>query len=159
MKPTKAIFIGLDNVLIHTKSGNRFPLHSNDWELDIFVIDLIKVYTDNKYLPIIVTNQDSVRDGVVSEKVFLSKMLNICEKLETYLEIEENTVNFLYCIEDGERRIPNNGLIVEAVQEYNVSLEDSVMIGGNELTKRFSEFCYIGKYIDNNDALKLDCRI
>lgn len=156
MTNNKALFIGFDNVLINTKSGRKFPLHSNDWELNMFAVDAIKHYTSKGYIPIIITNQDGVKDGYIHEKTFLNKIITICKKIESLLSMEEGSISFFYCIEEGDRRVPNNGLIIEALQEYDIILKDSIMIGGNELNVDFSNFCYIGEYIDSNDLPKRD---
>lgn len=157
MNKTKALFIEFDNVLINTKSGKRFPLHSEDWELNMDVVAAIKFYFNNGYCPMIITNQDSVRDGYVHEKVFLNKILNVCEKLDKFIDEGGNCCTaFFYCIEDGNRRIPNNGLVIEAVEDFNVSLKDSITIGGNVINEAFSKSCFIGKHIDYNDIPKFD---
>lgn len=157
----KALFIGFDDVLITTKSGKRFPIHSEDWELNEYVIEAIKYYLSKGFMSFIVTNQDRVRDGFELESVFLYKITSVCEKIEEIINtgINKSFMGFHYCIEDGDRRIPNNGMIIEIIQDFNISLKESIAIGGNEFDADFSNSCFIGKYIDCNDLPKLDFRI
>lgn len=154
----KAVFVGFDNVLINTISGKRFPIHSDDWELDVYIVEALKYFYNKRYLIIIITNQDSVRDGYVHEKVFLDKINRVCDKLDSTIDEGSGKCKtaFFYCIEDGNRRVPNNGMIIEALEDFEVSLKDSIMIGGNELNESFSKSCFIGKYIDCNDIPKLN---
>lgn len=157
MNKMKGLFIEFDDVLISTKSGKRFPLHSEDWQLNVEVVDAIKFYYNKGYYPIIITNQDSVKDGYVHEKVFLKKINNVCEKLDALIdESGKCCTAFFYSTEEGNRRIPNNGLIIEAIEDFDIVLKDSIMIGGNLLTEAFSKSCFIGKYIYYNDIPKFD---
>jgi histidinol phosphatase-like enzyme len=78
----KALFLTLDNTLIFTKSGQKFPVHSKDWIINIDIFDTVKKYYKEEYKVIIIDNKDSVAHGYVDMKVFDEKLCEILEILE-----------------------------------------------------------------------------
>lgn len=125
----KALFVALDNTLITTNSGNKYPIHSEDWKFMPNILDAIKSYSNHGYRIIIISNQKEITQGIINEKVFIKKIEKICSKLEKNLKLEKNSVIYTYCKDiDSFNTMPNPGMAYELAVEYEISLLNSVMI-------------------------------
>lgn len=137
----KAIFLDRDGT-INKYVG--FLRNIDDFELIPGAADAVKKINKSGYLAIIVTNQPVIARGEVS----IEELEEIHKKLETLLgETGAYIDDIFYCPHhpdrgfEGERpeykmececRKPKPGLILKAAEKYNISLEDSWMIGDSE---------------------------
>ena len=147
----KALFIILDNTLITTRSGKSFPLHSEDWKFKIGWYEIIKNLSDD-FIICIVDNQIGVGEGYVNEQVFNTKIENICKILEKELHLKKNSIvsNFCFKQEEEYRVKPNPGLIYELALDYEIRLDNSIMIGGSADDEYFAAISGIKVYYDVN---------
>ena len=137
-KKQKAIFLDRDGT-INKYVG--FLRNIDEFELIPGVTDAIKRINNSGYLCIVVTNQPVIARGEVNEK----ELRDIHNKMETLLGLEGAYIDGLYyCPHHPDKgfegeipelkiecdcRKPKPGLLVRAAEDYNISLEESWMIG------------------------------
>ena len=124
----KVIFLDRDGVI---NQGKRTLVKSwSEFKFLPGAKEAIKTFTDAGYLVIIVTNQDVVGWGIISE-TSLEKIHNNMKR-----EIEEaggKITDIYYCPHNPVRkcscRKPEPGMLKEAAEKYGISPGDSWMIG------------------------------
>lgn len=137
-KPQKAIFLDRDGT-INKYVG--FLREIDEFELLPGVADAVRRINESGYLCIVVTNQPVIARGEIT----VSELEEIHKKMETLLGKAGAYVDGLYyCphhpdkgfegeIEelkiDCDCRKPKPGFLIQASKEFNISLEDSWMIG------------------------------
>lgn len=129
MRKAKILFIKLDNVLITTRSGSKFPLHSEDWK---FKLNWAEVFSGIKFDRICII--DNHISPVRNESFFLRKVENICTILEKELNLASNSVTTNFCFKEEEdfRLLPNIGMFYEMALEYEVPLTECLFIGDGD---------------------------
>ena len=119
------------------------------------VVKAIKIFHQLGYKVIVITNQAGVARGYYSENdiEILHKYLDELLRLEgTYIDA------YYYCphhpegtIEDYkgkcECRKPNIGMIEQAAKDFDISLEDSIIVGDKEIDVQTGKNSGIGKCI------------
>ncbi len=134
----KAIFLDRDGT-INKYVG--FLLDIDDFELIDGVAEAIKRINESGYLAIVITNQPVIARGEVT----VSYLNLIHQKMETLLGQEGAYIDALYYCPhhpdkgfegeipelkiDCDCRKPKPGMLVKAAHDFNISLEDSWMIG------------------------------
>jgi DNA 3'-phosphatase len=135
----KVLFTDLDGTLIETKSGRTFPIHSDDWKFISETLTAIKDYYDRGYKIVIVTNQGGIESGFITEAIFINKIETICKRLESILKLQKNSVSYYYCpTMKGYNRKPNSGMVITAMEDYELTLRSSVMLGDMESDRDLS---------------------
>jgi mannose-1-phosphate guanylyltransferase/phosphomannomutase len=137
-KKMPAIFLDKDGIinkdLYNTKYQDIKDIYSR-------VPEAIKKINNNHYLVIIVTNQPAIAKGFVSEK----KVQKDFRYLESLLSKNKSHIDRIYyCPHHPEKgfrgeikkykiqcncRKPNNGMILQAIKDFNIDTKKSVMIG------------------------------
>lgn len=127
---TKALFIDRDGVINVEKNY----LHKiEDFEFIDGVFDTLKSALKKGYLIIIITNQSGIERGYYSEEDY--------QKLTKWMiqEFKKNdiTISKVYhCphTDDStcECRKPKPGMILKAQREFDINLQDSILIGDKE---------------------------
>lgn len=164
----KAIFIDRDGT-INKYVG--FLSNIDDFELLPGVSEAIKMINESGYLAIVITNQPVVARGEVT----FEKLEEIHNKMETLLGNDGAYLDSIYYCPhhpdkgfDGEIkelkfdcdcRKPKPGLIRKAVQDFNINLDESWMIGDTEVDQKLAENANLRyKLVDENyllaDAVK-----
>ena len=130
----KALFLTLDNTLIFTKSGRKYPLHSKDWIINIDIIDVIKYLYNKGYKIILLDNQESVANGYMIKELFDGKILEILGMIERASGLEDNSICYTFWL--GERddyyMLPNPGMMYECALEYELDLSNSDIVGSSD---------------------------
>jgi len=93
----------------------------------------LKLISKLKYLNIIITNQSGVSKGLLSENKL--KEINKCliDKIESYGGRIDKVYYDISSNKNPSRfRKPNNGMILKAVDEFNVVLRNSWLIGDKD---------------------------
>jgi HAD superfamily hydrolase (TIGR01662 family) len=156
MELQKVLFTDLDGTLIETKSGRTFPLHSEDWKFIPETLNAIKEYYSKGYKIIIVTNQGGLAFGYFSVKVFLKKMTCICNSLEKILKLRKNSVSYFFCSKmQGFNRKPFPGMAIQAMEEYHLTLHESVMMGDMDTDEEFTLNAGINTYLSIDKVKEL----
>ena len=146
------LFTDLDSTLIETKSGRTFPIHSDDWKFIPETLSAIKDYYDRGYKIIIVTNQGGIESGFITETVFIRKIETICKRLEILLKLQKNSVVYYYTSKmKGYNRKPNPGMAVTAMEDYELTMSKSVMLGDRDSDKGFATNSGITFYFSIED--------
>jgi len=146
---TKAVFVDLDHTLITTKSGRKFPIHSEDWKFIGDTLKTIKHFYTKGYRIIIVTNQGGIEEGYITEKIVVAKLNAVCQSLEKHLKLRKNCVSYFYCKHmESYNRKPNPGMGYEAALEYELELDECIMIGDTITDEEFARKAGIKAYYD-----------
>lgn len=128
----KALFLDRDGVVNVEKNY----LHKiDDFELMEAIVDVCRLYQNQGYLIIIVTNQSGISRGYYSEEDFkhLSEWM-----IGHFQELGIIITHIYHCPHhesiDGacECRKPEPGMFLEAQKRYDLDMGASVMIGDNE---------------------------
>lgn len=83
MLQNKLAMFDLDNTLITTKKGKRFPVDENDWKFRFDnVMTKLKKLSENSFSIIIVSNQSGIATGIQTIKVWTAKLNKIVEKMD-----------------------------------------------------------------------------
>lgn len=128
IQQNKAVFLDRDGVLNKTiiKMGKpRAPYSQEEFELFDGVGDAIKILKEAGYILVVVTNQPDVSRGWVSrEQVDLinNLVLNRLKLDKIYCCFHDN---FDSCL----CRKPMPGMLLEGASDFNISMNDSFMIG------------------------------
>lgn len=139
--PQKAIYLDRDGTINHYV---EFLRNAEQFELIDGVVEAIRRINDSGYLCIVVTNQPVIARGEMT----VEQLTTIHNKMETLLGNEGAYIDALYyCPHRPDSGYPGEvkelkfdcdcwkleqKLIFCAANEYNISLEDSWMIGGGE---------------------------
>jgi len=149
-----AVFTDLDGTLIETRSGRKFPLHSEDWKFIDSTLAALKYYADKGYKICIVTNQGGIEQGYLTEKVFLRKINTVCAGLEKLLSLPSNTVSYAYCTEmESYHRKPNPGMAYDLALELCLDLKSCVMFGDRDSDQMFATNAGMRKYLSITEIL------
>ena len=134
MNNKKALFLDRDGV-INKDFGYVYKKQDFIFKKDIF--NLIKVANNNGYLVIIVTNQSGIGRGMFGEEDFLNLMQwvkNEFKKQNCFID------GLYYCPyhtkaiiskyrKTSDLRKPNPGMIIKAVKDHNLKIENCILIG------------------------------
>lgn len=163
----KAIFLDRDGT-INKYVGFLRDIH--DFELLPGVAEAIKRINSSGYLAIVITNQPVIARGEVT----VAELDLIHQKMETLLGAEGAYLDGLYYCPhhpdkgfDGEIpelkfdcdcRKPKPGLLLHAAQDFNISLEDSWMIGDgkNDVLAGKNARCHTALLTTENDTYGAD---
>lgn len=137
-----------DFTLVKTKSGKKFPIDENDWELwDPSVLDKLKQLVSNGFSLAIFSNQNGVGSGKTSSKMVTQRFQNF---------IDFTKLNWV-CIAATQKdllRKPGTGMWNLLFDDYQINMKESFYVGdaaGRIKPKDFS--CSDRKFALN---LKLD---
>ncbi len=128
----KALFLDRDGVVNVEK---KYLFKIEDFEFIDGIIELCKYYISNGYMIFIVTNQSGIARNYYNENDFQVLTLWMINEFFKYgIEIQ----NVYHCPHhpsiSGECicRKPNIGMILEAKNDFNLDLVNSVIIGDKE---------------------------
>jgi len=128
----KALFLDRDGVVNYEK---EYLYKIEDFEFIDGVFETCKKYQENGYFLFIITNQAGIARGYYTEKDF--------EVLTTWMlkEFENRGViisKVYHCPHHPDLtgecscRKPNPGMILQAQKEYNINLDESILVGDKE---------------------------
>lgn len=150
----KAVFFDRDGTINIEKN---YLFNIEDFEFQPGITELILQYQEQGYLIFIITNQSGIARGYYSEndyfqltdwmvKEFASKGINISKVYHCPHHPEYTGV--CNC------RKPNPGLIVQAINEFNIEPKQSIVIGDKDRDILAGENAGIGKNLYIQDLLK-----
>ncbi|MBR9701282.1 HAD-IIIA family hydrolase [Candidatus Woesearchaeota archaeon] len=144
----RAVFIDRDGVInkevkqdFQDKQGRQItgPLTPDEFELFPGVKEAFEMLRKAGFLTIIVSNQNNVAKGHLTEE----KLMKIDEKMRALLKPDD----VFYCLHhedytgECECKKPKKGLLKEAVKKHNIDLENSFMVGDKRLDMQFGDDC------------------
>ena len=141
----KALFLDRDGTVNIEKN---YVFKTEDFEFTDGIFELIKSYQDNGYLIFIISNQSGIARGFYTE--------NDYENLTTWMlrELDLNGIKITkvyHCPHhpkitgECDCRKPNPGMILKAINEFNINPSESVLIGDKKSDILAGENAGIGK--------------
>lgn len=147
-KKQKAIFLDRDGTI---NKLNSFIYKENQFELEDFVVEAIKLINKSSYLAIVLTNQPSVARGLCEEE----DIEYIHKKLKTLLGEKGAYLDGIYfCPHHPDKgflgenikykiscncRKPQLGLLEKAEKDFNIDISSSYMIGDSTIDLEFAK--------------------
>lgn len=150
----KAVFVDRDGTLVRD-----IPHAPNDlryYDLNLKTIELLKDYFSKGYIIIIITNQACIGKGLCSYDDYYRFTKRLIKDMQKHgLQV----AGVYYCPHRKEEnckcRKPNTGLIEAALEDWNIDLKNSILIGDRddidgELARRLGiKFINIGGEIND----------
>lgn len=142
----KAIFLDRDGTVNVDKN---YLIKTEEFEFEKGVVSSLKKLYDEGWLLIIVTNQSGIARGYFTEKDVTTLHLYINEKCkENGFEI----ANFYYCPHHKNGKVdkyskecmcrkPERGMIDKALNDFNIDLENSFVIGDKHSDIQLGKNC------------------
>ena len=125
----KAIFLDRDGVINHDFG---YVHQWNDFKIYEDVFELLKSARKYDFMPIIITNQSGIARGLYSERQFHKLM----EQFNTLLKnINIPAISYFFCPHSPDTtprcdcRKPEIGMINQAQRKFNISLQESMLVG------------------------------
>ena len=167
-KKIPAVFLDKDGVINEDLYNTRYQ---DIRKICSKVPSAIKIINDSNYLAIVVTNQPSIAKGFVREK----KVQDDFRYLESSLSKYKSYINRIYyCPHHPEKgfkgeikkykiqckcRKPNNGMILQAIKDFNIDKKKSVFVGDRYVDyvaakKSKIKFFLINKKISIKNVIK-----
>lgn len=126
----KAVFFDRDGIINFRPVGD-YILKPEDFHIIPDFLDLLKIIKELGYLAIIISNQQGVGKGFMTEnnlKDIDKYMYELCKLNSGYYPDDS-----FYCTDLKEsnsyRRKPNPGMILEAAEKWDIDLKNSFFIG------------------------------
>jgi len=147
----KAVFFDRDGT-INVEKNYLFKIE--DFEFQPRIFELMKQYQNEGYLLFIITNQSGIARKLYTEEDF-EKLNNWM--LEQFNSAEIKITKVYYCPHhpkitgECECRKPKPGMILQAIQQFNISPVNSILIGDKKRDILAGENAGVGKnlYIQN----------
>ena len=157
----KVVFLDRDGV-INKLRKNDYVKNFSEFKFLPTVSNAINYIKDNDYLVIIITNQACVGKSIITEKTLNS----IHSKMQKYLKLKNNAcVNdiffspyYRYSINSNYRndifdRKPNPGMLIKAINKWNIDKERSFFIGDSLTDYKTAKKLKIKFYYKDNTNL------
>lgn len=157
----KALFLDRDGV-INVDHGHVFEKEKFDFVEGIF--DLCKEAQERGYLVIVVTNQAGIAKGFYTEEQFLDltkwmenefekRGIKITKTFYSPYHIDGKVEKYR---QDSFDRKPNPGMLLKAIEEFNIDPKKSIMIGDKESDMQAADGARIGAkfLLKNSQDLK-----
>lgn len=97
LKNKKIAAFDLDDTIIRTKSGKQFATTSNDWQLyDNSIFRKLFELNNNGFHIIIITNQNGIDKGKTDKKMWMNKIHDVINYLNTEITVFCSLKNDLY---------------------------------------------------------------
>jgi len=152
----KALFLDRDGTINIEKN---YIYKIKDFEFIDGIFDLIKSYQIQGFLIFVITNQAGIARGFFSVAEY-EKLTNWM--LEQFRQKGIEITKVYYCPHypeitgDCSCRKPNPGMILQAIEEFNIDRENSVLIGDKKSDILAGENAGIGKNLFIQDILPGD---
>lgn len=131
MSKNKVIFLDRDGII----NEKRDDYVKSVKELEIFpdIVDSIKKFKELGYLVIVITNQSAINRGLTSHR----HIKEIHEAIQNYLNKNQTSIDkFYYCPHRPDEachcRKPKPGLLLHAIEDFNIDTRSSWVIGDSE---------------------------
>jgi D-glycero-D-manno-heptose 1,7-bisphosphate phosphatase len=125
----------------------------DDWMFIPGVLKIMKKFNEVGFIIIIVSNQGGIELKYQTEEDTLKKFHNIKKEAKSF---DVDITKFFYCTTNFPKhndRKPNPGMALKAAEEFNIDLNESVMVGDLDTDRQFAINSGIPTYIDIKDFL------
>ena len=128
---SKAIFLDRDGVINHERKD--YVKNINEFIIFEGVSEAIKILKEYNFLVIIITNQSAINRKLLSVK----RLNEIHSYLQNHLKKNHTFVDAIYYCphtpkENCSCRKPKPGMILKAVNDFNINLKNSHLIGNSQ---------------------------
>jgi len=154
MKKNKAVFIDRDGVVNVEKN---YVYKISDFEFIPEIFGILKKYQEEGFLIFVVTNQAGIARNYYTEE----DVVKLHDWMVAKFAEKGITITGVYFCPhhpditgDCECRKPKPGMLLKAIEKYNIAPEASVLIGDKESDIKAGENAHIGKNIYIQDLLK-----
>jgi D-glycero-D-manno-heptose 1,7-bisphosphate phosphatase len=128
----KALFIDRDGVI----NVDRVHVHQiKDFTFTKGIFDLCRRYMESGYLIIVITNQAGIAKGLYTERDFL----DLTEWMTVQFREQGIVISKVYYCPHHpditgpcECRKPNPGMILQAIEEFNLDIKQCILIGDHQ---------------------------
>ncbi len=141
----KAVFFDRDGTINIEKN---YVFKKEDFEFRPGIFELMRSYVEQHYLLFVVTNQSGIARGYYSENEFQELTRWMVQELAMQGIPVEKVYHCPHHPEitgPCECRKPNPGLIVQAIDEFNIDPKVSIMIGDSKRDISAGENAGLGK--------------
>lgn len=138
----KAVFLDRDGV-INVDHGYIYT--SKDFDFVSGIFELLSFFKSRGYLLLVVTNQSGIARGYYSIEDFLKLTDFMQESIEKRVGFKLDKVYFCPHFEGCECRKPKIGMFKEACMDFDIDLENSIMIGDKESDMQAAQNAGVGK--------------
>lgn len=149
----KALFLDRDGTI----NVERDYVHKvADFEFQPGIFELIRQYQNEGYLIFIITNQSGIARGLYSENEYLQLtdwMIKEFAKAKIRIEEVYHCPHHPDFTGNCDCRKPKPGLLLEAVEEYNLDSAKSILIGDSDRDLEAGKRAGIGKNLYIQDIL------
>lgn len=126
----RAVFLDRDGVINRKAPEGQYITQWEDFELLPGVAEAVRRLNEAGFLVIVVTNQQCVAKGLLTE----TQLNSIHEKMVVALKRQGSVIDAVYyCPHEVEARCacrkPEPGMILEAARDYKINLAESWMVG------------------------------
>jgi D-glycero-D-manno-heptose 1,7-bisphosphate phosphatase len=128
----KALFLDRDGVINVEKN---YVYRIEDFEFTPWIFELCKKYQNSGYLIFVITNQAGIARRIFTEADFF---ILTDWMIQQFKNQDITITKVFFCPHhpdftgNCDCRKPNPGLILQAAQEYDLNLPDSILIGDKE---------------------------
>lgn len=146
--PTKALFVDRDGVINIKPAEHDYVKNWGEFSFVDGIGKFLKKYYDDGFKVFVITNQRGISRGLVKQSVFNEISQNMTETLRNQGII----VTAIYYCPHGEQeecgcRKPKPGLITAAVKDYNINVNQSILIGDSDNDLEAGRAAHLGKLI------------
>lgn len=128
----KGLFLDLDDTVITTKSGSKFPKNKDDWGFVPGILARIDAYVEHGYHIMIVSNQGGIEAGHVLLNDFRHKLRQVVNGIIVETGCPFARMGYRFSMSnnpDDYYRKPNPGMGYDLAMAYILDLSQSVMVG------------------------------
>lgn len=150
----KALFLDRDGTINIDK---KYLFRIEDFDFQPGIFDLLSNFSDQDYLIFIITNQSGIARGYYTENDYLHLTQWMTEQLQKkgiHIEKVYHCPHHPEITGTCECRKPKPGLIVQALEEYNIDPKLSILIGDKERDILAGQNAGIGKNLYIQPLLK-----
>jgi D-glycero-D-manno-heptose 1,7-bisphosphate phosphatase len=140
----KAIFLDRDGVLCKATPKDVYLTDPKDFEIIPAAPKIVKEAKKMGYLPVVITNQQGLAKGVLSQENLDEMHGILCSHIP---EIEHIYVCGHHKDDNCDCRKPKGGLLRQAAADLNIDLASSIMIGDRKEDIAASRDAGVGKAI------------
>lgn len=126
----KAVFIDRDGV-VNSDEGHYYIYKVEDFVLNPDLAEALALLKKAGFMLVLITNQGGVAKGIYT----LDDVNAIHQEMQHILKSHNADFDAMYCcphhneVSDCTCRKPKPGMIIQAVEEYNIDLSKSFLIG------------------------------
>lgn len=145
LRQNKAVFLDRDGVINIEKN---YVFKVEDFKFRPEVLNILKSVSDNGYLIIVITNQSGIARGFYSKRDFDDLTVWMIKEMS---DMGIHVKKVYHCPHHPEItgecncRKPKPGLILKAIEEFDINPQESIMIGDKESDILAGEGAGLGK--------------